>query len=358
MFNRREALCGLGVALALPMPAGARTRPVSEFDAVVRKGGSGSVLPSLAAALALAEQRPERPFRILLGNGVWEEKLTVRTPGLVIEGESRNAVLSYAAAAGLRDPSGKPWGTFGSATLTIAAPDVALIGLTLRNSFDFLQDRLTGASGGAQAVALALGANADRILVQNCDIAGYQDTLYVREGHALFQGCRISGGTDFIFGGASALFRQCEIISRAVPGAEVQGYIAAPSTHENQKFGLVFSDCRLVREPGVPDRSAYLGRPWRAGGNMALTGSAVFLNCWMDAHIRPEGWSAMGYRGPDGARRMLEPQEARLFEFDSRGPGAGAASLTRRFLTNDAARKYTTAAILEGWQPAAAGTSR
>lgn len=345
LFDRRAAMCCAGAALVLPASGGAHVAGAAGYNAIVRKNSTGEALASLSAAISLAASSSVRPFRILLGNGVWEEKLTVDLPGLVIEGESRAAIISYGAAAGLSRPDGAKWGTFGSATLTIAARDVTLIGLTIRNSFDFLADRVSGASGGAQAVALALGAGADRILVRDCDISGYQDTLYVREGRALIEACRISGGTDFIFGGASALFSKCEIVSRAVPGAQVQGFIAAPSTHLAQEFGLVFDRCRLTRECGVADHSVYLGRPWRAGGNMALAGSAVFLNCWMDAHIKPEGWSAMGYRGPDGIQRMLEPQEARLFEISSHGPGAGAANKSRRFLPQDKADRYTAGNI-------------
>lgn len=84
---------------------------------------------------------------------------------------------------------------------------------------------------------------------------------------------------------------------------------------------------------------------------MDLVGAAAYLRCWMDAHIRPEGWSAMGYRNPLGAQTMLEPREARLVEWASLGPGAGPASATRRLLTADEARRFTRANVLAGWSP-------
>ena len=102
-----------------------------------------------------------------------------------------------------------------------------------------------------------------------------------------------------------------------------------------------------------------LGRPWRHTktfadgryGDPDAVPHAAFLHCWMDDHIVEEGWYPMHYNAKDGTRQMLQPEEARLFEFDSRGPGAGKASARRRQLTPQEARDYTPSAILEGWVP-------
>ena len=326
------------------MPGWAATRQV---DATVGEGGD---FPTLAKALAAAGSVGKPRFRILLRDGVHDEKLTITTPGVEIVGESRAATLTHADASGTPKPGGGSLGTSGSATLTIAAPDVILRGLTIANGFDFIGSRAgnDAVKNGFQAVALLIDPSADRTRVIDCAIEGYQDTLYVN-ARAWLSRCRIAGGVDFIFGGGAALFDACEIVTRFVPDAPGQGYVAAPSTPAAQRFGLVFDHCRLTREPGVPDQSAFLGRPWRAGGNMALTGSATFLRCWMDAHIRREGWTAMGYRNPAGTQRMLTPQEARLAEFGSTGPGAAPASATRRWLMPAEAAAYTPAAILAGW---------
>ena len=251
-------------------------------------------------------------------------------------------------SAGHIAPDGRPWGTGRSATLTIDAPGVTLRGLTIRNDFDFIADTVSHASGGAQAVALSLARTADRTLVERCAIEGYQDTLYV-SARARFRRCRIAGGVDFIFGGAAALFEACDIVTRHVPGAIDSGFIAAPSTLASDRFGLVFDRCHVTREAGVPDGSTWLGRPWRAGGNMAILGAAAFLRCRLDAHIRAAGWTGMGFTDPDGIRRTLEPEQARLFEWRSRGPGAAPAAPTRRRLTDSEVAGFTPDAILQGW---------
>jgi pectinesterase len=225
---------------------------------------------------------------------------------------------------------------------------VTLRDLTVRNSFDYIGARRDGAGNGAQAVALLIAREADRTTIERCCFEGYQDTFYV-QARSRIAHCRIVGGVDFIFGGGAAWFERCEIVTRFVPDMETLGYISAPSTPAAQRFGLIFSHCRLAREAGVPDHSVFLGRPWRAGGDMALTGQSVFLDCWMDAHIRREGWTWMGYKGPAGEQRQLTPQEARLFESGSVGPGRGTPSATRKRLDRTAAKTFTENAVLGAW---------
>jgi pectinesterase len=347
--SRRQLLRSAILAasgLAMPAAAWSLRRP----DAIVSSGGHGGTLPSLGAAIDVARRR-SGPFAILVVGGVYEEKLHIDRPDLTIVGAGPDAIIRYGASAGQPGPDGKPWGTGGSATLTVEAPGVTLSGLTILNSFDFFSARPSGPYGGRQAVALSLAGGADRTIVQDCRILGYQDTLYVREGRALFDSCRISGGTDFIFGGAAALFRRCEIVSRFIPGVAIQGYVAAPSTKMRQEIGLVFDRCRLAREASVPDASVFLGRPWRAGGNMDLTGFAAFIHCWMDRHIRPEGWTAMHYGARGGAEGWLTPQQARLYERGSTGPGAGRASPVRRQLPPEFGNITDPRRIFGDWNP-------
>jgi pectinesterase len=335
---------GMAVAAAAMPPQRSQT----VWDAIVDEDGGAGTVPTLGGALDRAERAAGRPFRILLKRGIYREKLHVRSPNLTIEGQGPESVLVFAAAAGLTGPDGSKWGTGRSATLTVEAADVTLRNLTIRNDFDYLAARAAPGAFGAQAVALSLAREADRIRVENCRIESWQDTLYVQT-RALFTGCTISGVVDFIFGGGASFFDRCTIVTRRVPGAAEQGYVAAPSTPAAQRFGLVFSGCRLQREPGVPDHSTWLGRPWRAGGNMDLTGEAAFLRCWMDAHIRAEGWTSMGYAGPDSVRHMLAPHEARLVEYGSIGPGAGPAGPERRVLNAEEAASFTPRNVLGGW---------
>lgn len=343
MLTRRQS-CGLLLTAPLASPLHAASR----FDAVVR--GRGGTHSSLAAALADAPAG-ERPWRILLGRGVWQEKLIVSRPNVHLVGEDRQeTVLIASAASGHEKPGGGRWGTYGSATLTVEAPGFTTRNLTISNGFDYLAALRSDVPADKQAVALALGNDADRSLIERVNLIGYQDTFYLRAGRALVRDCFITGNVDFIFGGAAARFERCEIRSRLRPGEALQGYVAAPSTPRTQPAGLVFDRCRLTREAGLPDGSVYLGRPWRAGGNMSLLGAASYIDCWMDAHIHPDGWTWMNYRVVGGPDRRLEPSDARLFEHASRGPGANNGA-SRRQLSATELRNYARAAMFGDWRP-------
>jgi pectinesterase len=344
MITRRAVCAGLGASLT-GLPARALTPPFHAY--VMKQGGTHR---SLASAVADAPSDGSR-YRIVLGRGRWNEKLTITRPNVEIIGEDRHeTVLTSSTASGHEKPGGGRWGTFGSATLTIEAPDFAARDLTIENSFDYVANLRTRAVKDAQAVALALGNAADRTSLRGVDLIGHQDTFYLRSGRALVRDCLITGNVDFIFGGAAAILEMCEIRSRLRPGEALQGYVAAPSTHRSQRFGLIFDRCRLTRERGVPDASAWLGRPWRAGGNVQLLGAAAFLHCWMDAHIHPEGWTAMGYKLPDGYQMYLQAGDARFTEYGSTGPGARRHA-SRRILTAAEARSYTRAVVFGGWRP-------
>ncbi|MHA6722722.1 pectinesterase family protein [Sphingomonas sp. RS2018] len=332
MLDRRSLIAAAATVALAPLPAAARTQPVLTVSTTPGRDRFPTLTTAIAAAATL-----NTAVTIRLTKGVWREKPVVDVADLTIVGDGPDSILVHGTAAGHFRPDGTRYGTGGSATLTVTAPGLILRDLTIANDFDYLGSRRDAAGNGAQAVALSIAPGAGcTARVERCTLTGYQDTLYIRDGRQWFTDCRIVGGVDFIFGGAQARFDRCRIVSRAVQ-APVAGYIAAPSTPAVKPIGFVFHRCRLEREAGLADATVYLGRPWRAGGNMALLGAAAFIDCWMDAHIRRDGWTSMGYSAPDGTRPMLTPQEARLFEYGSRGPGAGPAGDTRRMLDARAA---------------------
>ena len=346
LLSRRAVCVGLS-ATALAAPG--RVLASVAVDASVSLGGGSH--RSLAAALAAAPPG-DRPYRILLGRGRWQEKLVVARPNVEIIGEHRReSVLTASVASGHDKPGGGQWGTYGSATLTVEAPGFIARNLTVENGFDYVANMRSRAVASAQAVALALGNGADRTLIDGVDLLGHQDTFYLRAGRALVRESFIAGHVDFIFGGAAARFEGCEIRTRLRPGEALQGYVAAPSTPRDQPVGFVFERCRLTRDRSVPDASAWLGRPWRAGGNTALRGAAAYLDCWMDGHIHAEGWTFMNYRGPGGYQMRFLPGDARFFEFRSRGPGARRGPTRPQLEPRDALR-YGRSAMFGEWRPA------
>jgi pectinesterase len=365
-MNRRQFVTIVAGGAATPwITACAPVRADAPFDAVVSDvpgGGGAPVFSSVAAAIAAAPADAARPYRIRVARGRWQEKLVVDKPRIHLIGDDRAAtVISHDTAAGQLDPEGKPWGTWGCATLIVRAPDFAATNLTIENAFDYvgnlLQPKLEPIGpNGPQAVALMLARGSDRALLEQCEIRGHQDTLFVDAGRSQFRGCRVTGSVDFVFGAGQAWFETCELVSRYRPGKERQGYVAVPSTPASQQFGLVFERCRLLKEAEVPARSVVLGRAWRPSrefadgryGDPDAVGAAAFLRCWMDEHVSADGWDAMGYSARGGSRVMLEPAAARLFEYRSRGPGA-LEGPRRRQLSANAAQRFSRDQVLDGW---------
>lgn len=363
-LSRRQTFAA---AVALPIMASGRSwAAAAGYDAVVGSGDAGRrfgapVYPALSAAIAAAPADGRKPFRILITRGIWTEQVVVDKPFIHLIGEDRSgSVINHLAASGLAAPDGRMWGTFRTPTLFVRAPDFRAENLTINNAFDGLAE-MTKPNGlhshngaGPQAVALMMDKGADRAVVRNCDILSYQDTLFPDAGATLFENCLITGSYDFIFGGGRAWFERCEIRSRLRPADPVEGYIAAPSTPIEQDYGFVFHDCRLSRDAGVLRHSVFLGRPWRPSstfpdgryGDPKFVGAATFLDCWMDDHIAPAGWTEMWYTGRDGnPRTMLQPEDARFATFGSRGPGRADFSRGKR-LTIEQARRIDRAAVI------------
>jgi pectinesterase len=363
-------LSALVAACALS-PKQTSTREVP-FAAIVQPGGSGTeaglpVYGTIEAALAAAPDNARKPHRILVRAGVYFEKLTITKPHIHLVGTGRDQTrIHYDAYAGQEYAPGKTWGTGGSSTVIVRATDVQFHNLTIENSFDFVTNdaRDPDASeriGGTQAVALNLDRGSDRILGRNVTLLGYQDTLYVHSGRSWFDQSLIAGNVDFIFGAGNALFTQSDIVTRTRGSAQrVHGYLTAPSTDIGQPYGLTFIDCRLIREPGVPDNSTALGRPWHPttsfpDGRYAdpnAIGKAVFIRSYVDNHILAEGWTPMGGTAPDGSRKQFMPDtDARFREYGSFGPGASTEHPLRTQLTDEQAATYTRERILGDWQP-------
>jgi len=356
-MQRRQCLGLAGWAIAAGLGACVRPRAeTNDVDAIVTRLPGGEhgapAHDSIASALRAAASSHKRPFRILIDAGHWYEKLVIDTPDVHFIGRGQAATrLHFDAAAGQLKPDGTPWGTWGCATLIVRAPGFRAERMTIENSFDYLDHLIhprleqVGANG-AQAVALMLDQGADRVLLEQVDLVGHQDTLFVDAGRSRFRDCRISGSVDFVFGAGTALLHRCDVHSRFRPGKERQGYVAAPSTSLTRPQGLCFIDCTLSRDADIPDRSVALGRAWRptkvfpdgSRGDPDAVGAALFMRCRMDAHIAAEGWDPMAYSAGDGSRVMLEPRDARFFEFANHGPGAAAHLARPQLAAADAAR--------------------
>src|SRR4029079_8162892 len=207
---------------------------------------------------------------------------------------------------------------------------------TYVNASDFRAENVTFENSfGVGSQAVALFVDAERATFEDCRFLGWQDTLFVNGSRHLFKDCYIEGHVDFIFGTASAVFENCTIHSKGA------GYVTAHyRTSNDESTGFVFVRCRLTGEN--TGAGVYLGRPWRPYARV------VFIDSWLGAHIKPEGWD--NWRDPGRAKT------AWFGEFNSTGPGANPSKRVQwaRQLSKDEAKRFSRATFLGGsikWNP-------
>jgi len=290
-----------------------------QYKIVVSKDGAGDY-KTIQAAIDATKAFPDKRITIFIKNGVYKEK--VRIPSwnsfLSLIGEDREKTIitwdDYFDKIGRGRNS-----TFSTYTLLVEADDFYAENLTVENS------------AGKVGQAVALHVEGNRCAFRNCRILSNQDTVYLtgENSNQFFSGCTIEGTTDFIFGSATAVFRKCKIVSKS------DSYITAASTDKGKDFGFVFIGCELLA--GEDARNVYLGRPWRPYAK------TVFLKCFMDKHIKPEGWHNWNN----------EDAESRTFyaESENTGPGANTENRVKwsHTLTTKEAEAYTIDNILGNW---------
>ncbi|MFL5608487.1 MAG: pectinesterase family protein, partial [Gemmatimonadaceae bacterium] len=325
-------------------------------------GGTPTYHTIGAALRALPADGSERAT-IFVRDGRYREKLSVDRANVTLIGESRDrTILTYDAIADDRAPDGGTYGTRGSFTLRVTAPDFHAEHLTVENAFDYAGNLRKAAEDSTrrrnvQGVALAIDGQADRASFEDVRVTGHQDTLFPNTGRSYFHRCEITGSVDFVFGAGTAVFEDCDIVSRDRGSPTNNGYVTAPSTPASRPIGFLFVRSRLRKEsPAMAAASVVLGRPWHPSGSTDVVPSAVFYECWMDDHIGAKGWDRMGMTDATGARVWADPADARFFEHHSAGPGA-VASPSRRQLSADDVTRYTVARALGDWTPDGAGTS-
>jgi pectinesterase len=375
-MRRRMRAVAAGLLLAVPIALRAQPAPrisPRSYAAIVdarfagRDGDTtagapiyrtlGAALASLSApGRALVYHGADRAV-IHLRNGRYHEKLTIDRPRVTLVGESRDStVITYDAAAGMRTPDGGTYGTRGSWTLRVVAPDFRAERLTIENAFGYPANAAKPDDDptklrDAQAVALMLDAGSDRAAFVDVRILGHQDTLFPNAGRAWFHRCELWGSVDFIFGAGQAVFEECDIVSRDRGSRSNNGYVTAASTPASQPFGFLFLRSRLRKETlRMAANSVTLGRPWHPYGDPEASASVAFVDCWMDDHIGERGWDRMSSVDSTGARVWWEPETARFGERGTTGPGA-VRSVRRHVLSAKEAREWTVGKVLRGWKP-------
>nr|BFE82470.1 hypothetical protein GCM10020093_050710 [Planobispora longispora] len=232
---------------------------------VVAADGSGNHTTVQEAVNAVPAGNT-RPVTILVREGTYKQQVVIPAdkPYISLVGDTddpRKVVLTFDAAAKTPKPDGSgAYGTSGSASYVIGAPDFTARNLTFENSYDEV------AGGNSQAVAVR--TTGDRQVYENVRFIGNQDTLYANTASATavarqyYRNCYVEGDVDFIFGRATALFHNCVIKSLDRGSADGNnGYVTAASTEITNPYGFMIYRSHLVGD--APAKTVHLGRPWR-----------------------------------------------------------------------------------------------
>lgn len=298
----------------------------------VAQDGTGNYKTIQDAVYAVRDLSQQK-VTIFIKKGVYKEKLVIPSwkTNIALVGESRDStVITFDDYATKRLKQRDEFlktdtlRTYTSYTVLIEGNDCSLENLTVKNT------------AGRVGQAVALHVEGDRFTAKNCILTGNQDTLYTATdgSRQYYISCYIEGTTDFIFGEATVVFKNCTIKNLT------NSYITAASTRPWHKYGFVFFDCKLIADTAA--KKVFLGRPWRPYSK------TVYINTQMGSHILPQGWDNWNNAGNE--KTVL------YAEYNSTGEGANAATRVKwsKQLTKKEMKKYTLKNIFAGadnWMP-------
>ena len=220
-----------------------------------------------------------------------------------------NGYLSYENAG-----SGTTNGSFWNATVVVYANGFEAENIIFENSFnqyisqkeanDVVVEWTSGGKGTRpttygstdvqaksyieRAAALAINGG-DKMILNNCRLVGRQDVLYGG------QNCRVvaykgnmMGGTDYIFGGMTAVFYKTDIaLNTSEDGSDI-AYITAGQQADGVR-GYLMYECNITSaEPGVDNAASYRSKPGYFG--RCWSGSAcevIFYNTNIETSNNP-----------------------------------------------------------------------
>lgn len=132
----------------------------SAFDVIVKPGDS------IQLAIEKAPEKPETPFKILVLNGTYNQKVIIDRPNIVLVGENRDStVLVLAETAKTRkitEYHGKPVGN-GVIVLQEGADDCVISGMTVYNNYGTTLEKTT-------THQMAIYGRGTRTIVINCNV--------------------------------------------------------------------------------------------------------------------------------------------------------------------------------------------
>ncbi|VFQ65138.1 unnamed protein product [Cuscuta campestris] len=247
-------------------------------DVVVAQDGSGK-FKTINDAIKTIPPHSAKPFVVYIKAGVYAEYVVLpkqfTNVVFVGDGPTKTKITGDRSFVG-------GYQTSESGTVTIMGDGFIAKNIGFEN---------TAGANSHQAVALRV--QADRAIFFNCQIDGYQDTLYVHAHRQFYRDCTVTGTIDFVFGNAAAVFQNCNLVIRkplVTDGAGQSCMVTAQGRAQpDEPTGIVIVDSTIAASPeylaSPSPITSFLGRPWRQYSRTAI------MNSRIDAPIAPEGWA-------------------------------------------------------------------
>ncbi|RWV83133.1 hypothetical protein GW17_00055304 [Ensete ventricosum] len=312
-------------------------------DAVVAKDGSGThtTINEAIAFVSLASKGSSGGGStkvIYVKAGTYKEYINIPTKqkNVMLMGDGKGKSI----VAGSRNAK-DGYTTYGSATVGMS---VLLMAAAMGAGFIAKGLTIINDSGPSKHQAVALRVGADKSVVYQCSIQGYQDTLYTHSNRQFYSETDVYGTVDFIFGNSAVVLQNCYIQPRKPGGGQKNSVTAQGRTDPNQNTGISIQKCKIQGSSDLGGTPTYLGRPWQKYSR------TVVMETYLDDSIDPDGWEP--WSGSFALSTLY------YGEYANTGPGASTSGRVRwagvhPSLSSSEASKFTVAEFIVGdyWLP-------
>ncbi|KAL5572274.1 hypothetical protein UlMin_021871 [Ulmus minor] len=239
----------------------------------VASDGTGNFTKVMDAVLAAPDYSMQR-FVIYIKKGIYHENVEIKKKkwNLMMIGDGMDVTVITGNRSFIDG-----WTTFRSATFAVSGRGFIASDITFENT-----------AGPEKHQAVAVRSDSDLSVYHRCNFKGYQDTLYTHTMRQFFRDCKISGTVDFIFGDATAVFQNCQILAKKGLPNQKNTITAQGRKDPNEPTGFSIQFCNITADQdllaSVNSTLTYLGRPWK------LYSRTVIFKSFISNVVKPEGW--------------------------------------------------------------------